>query len=96
MSKDIKSFSKNKIYKVLMNKVIQSDKSPIDMYAALKKATNASNKQITYWMENLGNQPSLGQISVIAQVLECSIEDLIEYETAKPKASNSKKASKIH
>jgi DNA-binding Xre family transcriptional regulator len=96
MSNNIKSFSGNTIYKTLLDKVVHSDKSVLDFYEEIKKATGASNKQITYWMKNKGNQPNLGQIAIIAQVLECTIEDLIEYETTKPQSPNSKKTKKVY
>jgi DNA-binding Xre family transcriptional regulator len=87
MSTIIKEFSKNKIYQVLLEKVGFDEKAAKDLKARISEATGESPKMLTYYLDNR-KQPELGQVAVIAQVLECTIEDLIEYEQPEPKAED--------
>jgi DNA-binding Xre family transcriptional regulator len=87
ITKEIKPFLKNKIFLMIATKASQSEKTVLTLKKEIMSNTHVAPHMLTKWLDNT-RQPELGQVAVIAQVLECSIEDLIEYEQPEPKAED--------
>lgn len=57
---------------------IQKDLDMEELKSDIMEQLDISPKQLTFFLENNGNPPSLNQMILMSQILECKIEDLIE------------------
>jgi hypothetical protein len=78
MTIHIKSKFKNRIGKQILNLAVNTDKSVSEIEGEIKKKLTVSQKQLTYWKKNKGEQPSIEQASLISKILKCELDDLIE------------------
>jgi transcriptional regulator with XRE-family HTH domain len=77
LTKNLKLFSRNKIQKRIYALAAEGDKEADQIERDLATALDFTHNKLTYYLNNT-SQPSIQTFALIAQVLKCSIDDLIE------------------
>jgi hypothetical protein len=74
----VRAFKTNKILKQIYKSLSDTNMDLKEFERMVLDHFKISKKQLTYWLENTGTQPTISQFTEWAQLLNCTIDDLVE------------------
>lgn len=78
LNSKVRHFRANKIKNQIYKTVLQTNQEFEEVESQLREVMGITKNQLTSWLKNSRVQPSIEQFTELAQLLSCSIDDLVE------------------